>query len=132
MNGSSDSDLMDLAAKASERSFSPYSGLRVGAALLCKDGTIYTGTNVENVSYSLSICAERVAVFGAIAEGKRHFEKIAVFADTPKVITPCGACLQVLAQFSSESEDLTIICGNKERQIGKTLSEVFPGPFDIE
>jgi cytidine deaminase len=125
------SNLMQLAVKTSEHSYSPYSSLRVGAALLCSDGSVFTGTNIENASYSLSICAERVAAFKALSEGKRHFERIAVFADTPEVITPCGACLQVLAQFAPESKDLLVTCGNKERQITKRLSELLLRPFSF-
>lgn len=96
--------LLQLAAKARERAYVPYSHFAVGAALRSADGTIYTGCNVENASYGLTICAERNAVAHAVAEGARRFDAIAVV--TENGVTPCGACRQVLAEFGP---DMTVI-----------------------
>ncbi len=96
--------LLDLAARVRERAYVPYSHFAVGAALRSADGTIYTGCNVENASYGLTICAERNAIVHAVAEGARQFDAIAVV--TENGVTPCGACRQVLAEFGPE---MTII-----------------------
>ena len=92
--------LIRTAILARENAHAPYSGFAVGAALLCADGTVFTGCNVENLSFGLSMCAERVAVGAAVAAGKRDFLCIAVAADTTEAISPCGACRQVLAEFN--------------------------------
>ena len=92
-----DQELIALATRASARAYAPYSGYAVGAALLGKSGHTYTGCNVENASYSLTICAERAVVFKAVSEGERAFEAIAIV--TSNGGTPCGACRQVLAEF---------------------------------
>ena len=99
-----DEELIALAAQARERAYAPYSQFAVGAALLAKSGRVYTACNVENVSYGLSVCAERAAVFKAISEGEREFEAIAVVTKTG--VTPCGACRQVLREFG---EDIRVI-----------------------
>ena len=99
-----DEELIALAAQARERAYAPYSQFAVGAALLAKSGRVYTACNVENVSYGLSVCAERAAVFKAVSEGEREFEAIAVVTETG--VTPCGACRQVLREFG---EDLRVI-----------------------
>ena len=91
-------DLVAVAADARERAYAPYSRFPVGAALLASSGTVYAACNVENVSYGLSICAERAAIFKAVSEGERQFEAIAVVTSTGG--SPCGACRQVLAEFS--------------------------------
>ncbi len=99
-----DEELIALAAQARERAYAPYSQFAVGAALLAKSGRVYTACNVENVSYGLSVCAERAAVFKAVSEGEKEFEAIAVVTETG--VTPCGACRQVLREFG---EDLRVI-----------------------
>ncbi|HTS60647.1 MAG TPA: cytidine deaminase [Candidatus Acidoferrales bacterium] len=117
-----------LALAVREHAFAPYSRFRVGAALEDTDGRIHTGCNVENATYGLTICAERVAVFKAISEGARHFRRIAIAADTETLTPPCGACRQILWEF----------CGNVEIILlnprGKTetyqLQDLFPKPFD--
>lgn len=120
--------LIELAIKAKEKAYAPYSNFRVGAALLA-DGNIFTGFNIENVSYSLTICAERVAAINAITEGFKSFDKIAVASDGADFITPCGACLQFLAEFSKEME---IILVNKEGDSKvTTLKELLPSPFSM-
>jgi cytidine deaminase len=95
--------IMDAAKEAAYASYSPYSHFRVGAALLCSDGEIITGTNVENRSYGLTNCAERTAVFSAVSKGKKDFKALALFCpDAEAPVPPCGACRQVLSEFVSE------------------------------
>jgi len=101
-------DLIKRAREAQMNSYSPYSGFAVGAALLTKNGKIFTGTNIENASYGLTVCAERIAVFTAIAGGERDFETIAVCASGKGFVYPCGACLQVLLEFSPDIEVLAV------------------------
>ena len=103
-------NLISEALKAREHAYVPYSGLRVGAALLCSDGSIFTGVNIENVSYGATNCAERTAVFKAVSEGRRSFMAIAVASDMDKLIYPCGICRQVLAEFKIP----LVIVGNQE------------------
>ena len=89
--------LMDYAIKSRENAYSPYSHFAVGAALLCEDGTLYEGCNIENASYGLTNCAERTAIFKAVSEGHVTFKALAVVADTEGPCAPCGACRQVVA-----------------------------------
>jgi len=96
--------LIELACEARLNSHSPYSGFRVGAALRARNGKIFTGTNVENASFGLSNCAERTAVFSAVAAGVKEFEAIAVVADGMEPTAPCGACRQVLVEFGLDLE----------------------------
>ena len=91
--------LIECAIEARQQSYSPYSNFAVGAALLCEDGTIYKGCNIENASYGLTNCAERTAIFKAISEGHRKFKALAVVADTEGPCSPCGACRQVMKEF---------------------------------
>ena len=92
--------LLDQAKSASEKAYAPYSGYKVGAALLCSDGTVFTGCNVENASYSLTICAERSAVFQAVAAGQRNFLALTIYVAGEVIFLHCGACRQVLAEFN--------------------------------
>lgn len=98
--------LLEAARAAREQSYAPYSRFRVGAAILTSDGTVIPGCNVENVSYGLTVCAERVAVTNAVARGYRDFVAIAIAAGTPTATPPCGMCRQVLFEFAPE---LTIV-----------------------
>ena len=98
-------ELLAQAREAAGKAYAPYSGFKVGAALLTADGKIITGANIENVSYGLSICAERVAFFTAVAGGERKFEAIAIAADARA--TPCGACRQVMAEFAPGADVVT-------------------------
>jgi cytidine deaminase len=121
-----DKELSQLALAAAEQSHSPYSHFRVGAALIA-NGEAFTGTNIENRSYGVTVCAERVAVFTAVAEGKKRFEKLAVASPTPEFITPCGACRQVLSEFCS---DLKVLLVNSQGQVRRTtLKRLYPKPF---
>ncbi|NLM97225.1 MAG: cytidine deaminase [Halanaerobiaceae bacterium] len=120
-------NLIQMAKNAREYSYSPYSDFPVGAALLCEDGTIYTGTNIENASYGLSNCAERTAVFKAVSEGKGEFKAIAVVADTERPVPPCGACRQVIQEFG---EDVEVIIANLKGDYRSfSIKELLPGAF---
>jgi cytidine deaminase len=120
--------LLQAALDARRNAHAPFSKFQVGAAIEAADGRVFTGCNVENATYGLTICAERVAVFKAISEGARKFTRIAVAADTDVLTPPCGACRQILWEFCGDAE-LTLV--NLQ---GKTesfqLSELFPRPFD--
>ncbi len=123
--------LMASAVAAREYSYSPYSGYRVGAALLGKSGKIYTGCNVENAGYTPTNCAERTAVFKAISEGERDFAAIAVMGGAGESVdpacTPCGVCRQVLAEFCAA--DMPVILGTPEHLRVLTLGELLPFAF---
>lgn len=118
--------LMDCAIKARENAYSPYSHFAVGAALLCEDGTLYEGCNIENASYGLTNCAERTAIFKAVSEGYIKFKALAVVADTEGPCAPCGACRQVMAEFKIP----LIIMGNLMGNIKiVTIEELLPFSF---
>ena len=120
----SSATLLTKAWEARERAYAPYSGFAVGAALETEDGNTFVGCNVENLSFGLTICAERVAVGAAIAAGVRRFSKLAIVSDSKQPVSPCGACRQVLAEFAP---DLAIICENREgEQFIASLSELLP------
>ncbi len=125
----SDSELISIALEATKNSYAPYSGIHVGAALLTESGKIFKGCNVENSSYGLSICAERVAVFNAVSSGERKFKKIAVITSEGKGIMPCGACRQVLAEFSEDIEVITLDSNNKI--VKYKLGEILPHAFRL-
>lgn len=118
--------LMDCAIKARENAYSPYSHFAVGAALLCEDGTLFEGCNIENASYGLTNCAERTAIFKAVSEGHIKFKALAVFADTEGPCAPCGACRQVMAEFKIP----LIIMGNLMGNIKiVTIEDLLPFSF---
>lgn len=120
--------LLEEARKARWFARADYSHFQVGAALLCGEGHISTGCNIENATYGLTVCAERVAVFKALSEGKRGFTRIAVVADTEEPTPPCGACRQVLWEFCG---DIEIILGNLTRETARLrLKDLLPLPFD--
>jgi cytidine deaminase len=122
------SHLIEKAKKASRKAYAPYSNYKVGAALLTKSGKVYTGCNIENSSYGLTNCAERTAVFKAVSEGEMEFEEMVIYADSPNLPTPCGACRQVLSEFGPELK-ITII-SNKE-QMETSISELLPLGFKL-
>lgn len=118
--------LMDYAIKSRENDYSPYSHFAVGAALLCEDGTLFEGCNIENASYGLTNCAERTAIFKAVSEGHIKFKALAVVADTEGPCAPCGACRQVMAEFKIP----LIIMGNLMGNIKiVTIEELLPFSF---
>ena len=121
-------DLVAAARRARENAVAPFSSFKVGAALETFDGTIVTGCNVENATYGLTICAERVAMFKALSEGHRQFRRVVVVADTQAPTPPCGACRQILWEFGG---DLEVILANlTEMKAIHALRELLPHPFD--
>ena len=123
-----DNELLKRANEVRRLSYSPYSGFAVGAALLCADGTVVTGVNIENASYGPSICAERVALFKAISEGKRDFVKLAVTCDGDHC-RPCGVCRQVMFEHAP---DMEILMGNPDGEfVRTTVRELLPDGFSL-
>jgi len=123
-----DQALLRLADEARRHAYCPYSKFAVGAALLCADGSVYTGVNVENAAYGPSICAERTAIFKAISEGKRDFVKMAVTCESDHC-RPCGVCRQVLHEHAP---DMEILMGNLEGSfVRTTVRELLPDAFDL-
>ena len=126
--------LIDLAKDAMTRAYSPYSGFKVGAALLCADGTVYQGCNIENASFTPTVCAERTAVFKAVSEGKREFTALAVCGGKDGVITgicpPCGVCRQVLREFCRDDFPvyLALPAGKYET---RTMAQLLPDSFSL-
>ncbi len=121
-------DLARLARQARRRAHAPYSRFKVGAALRARSGEIVTGCNVENASYGLTLCAERVAVFKAVSEGIRRFDAVAVVADSKRLTPPCGPCRQILWEFCG---DIWVhLVDLKRRSRTFRLSELLPFPFD--
>lgn len=119
-------ELIKLAKEASEKAYSPYSGYKVGAALKTKSGKIFTGANIENASYSPTVCAERVAIFSAIHSGEREFEAMAIYGKNKAY--PCGVCRQVLSEFCQSDFKLLVVQddGGYEEY---TLEELLPKSF---
>jgi len=119
--------LIDKARAVEGKAYVPYSGFRVGAALLAQDGSVHVGCNVENASYGLTVCAERSAVAGAVAQGVRCFRAVAIVTDGERPVGPCGSCRQVPAQFAPH---LVIVseAGGLRKQW--TLGELLPVPFE--
>jgi cytidine deaminase len=121
--------LIAAALAARENAFAPYSKFRVGAAIEDSEGRIHTGCNVENATYGLTVCAERVAVFKAISEGVRKFRRVAIAADTDALTPPCGACRQILWEFCGDVEIVLVnLRGQTETY---RLKDLFPKPFDV-
>lgn len=121
-------ELVDAAKSARERAYAPYSHFRVGAAVLMAGDTIFTGSNVENVSYGLSNCAERTAIFNAVAAGEQDIVALAVVTEG-KPVYPCGACLQVIQEFSGETPPMIIAANTAGDYSIKSLSECLPNAF---
>lgn len=118
--------LFALALSAADASYSPYSHFRVGAALLCKDGTVFTGTNVENRSFGLTICAERSALLSAVTAGRRDFAGIVVATpDADYPVSPCGACRQVLSEFLAPDSPVVFGC-TAQKRVNTTMGELMP------
>jgi cytidine deaminase len=124
--------LLSAAKDSAQNAHAPYSNFRVGAALLCSNGDIYTGCNVENASYGLTICAERNAIFSAIAAGQRDFVAMSIVADGESVPFPCGACRQVLSEFCGDDFSVCVATGGElENHNVVSLAELLPHNFKL-
>ena len=122
--------LLKIAEEARLKAYVPYSKFKVGAALLTKEGKIYTGCNIENASFGLTICAERVAIFKAVSGGSTQFEALAVICDSSKPCFPCGACRQIISEFGNET---SIIISNLKGKIKiSNINELLPDAFGKE
>ena len=120
-------ELCQKARDMLKMAYIPYSKFPVGAALECEDGTVYTGCNIENAAYGPSVCAERVAVFKAVSEGRRDFVRLAVAADTKDFCAPCGVCRQVLHEFAPKLEVILVNRDGKTKEL--TLPDLLPYSF---
>ena len=127
--------LITKAIETMQNSYSPYSEFKVGAALLTTDGKIYTGCNIENASYSMTVCAERTAIFKAVSDNKRSFKKIAIIAGKDGVVTsytsPCGACLQVMTEFCDADFEVILAKSIDDYKVYK-LTQLLPHSFSSE
>ena len=121
-------ELLNAALSARERAYAPYSKFLVGAVVLAKSGKIYTGCNIENASYGLTVCAERNALFSAVGAGEREFTALCVVGDTEEPISPCGACRQVMAEFKVPRIILANLKGDVKEY---TLEELLPYGFSL-
>lgn len=121
-------DLIDLAVEVSQQAYVPYSHFPVSAVLVTKDDQIYTGVNIENVSFGLTNCGERTAIFKAVSEGARSFKELIVYGQTEKPISPCGACRQVMAEFFEPDLPVTLVSKDKSTVV-MTVKELLPYSF---
>lgn len=123
-----DQELVRIASDIKKNAYAPYSGFRVGAAVVTQNNKLYTGVNVENTSYGATNCAERTAIFKAVSDGERKIKAVAVNGDSDEYVYPCGICRQVLAEFGDQ--DTKIICSNKNGDFKTyTLKELLPNIF---
>jgi cytidine deaminase len=125
--GPGDEELVRVAALARQRAYAPYSKYKVGAAIRTKRNKVHSGANVENASYGLTVCAERTAAFAAVNAGDTAFDAIAIVIDDERLPTPCGACRQVLAEFSPDMRVILATTGGKRSVT--TLGALLPDPF---
>jgi cytidine deaminase len=124
-----DDELLERAKEARAMAHAPYSGFEVGAALVASDGRVFTGCNIENSTYGLTMCAERVAIFKAVSEGASEIRKIAVVADYANPTPPCGCCRQMIWEFATD--DAEVILANLSGDVQKfAIKELFPEAFD--
>jgi len=121
------SALLEAAQRASTRAYAPYSKLRVGCVIETADGELFAGCNVENASYGLTICAERAAICAAVAAGARSFRRIGLYSSAKRLITPCGACRQVLAELAPKAQ-IWMTCANGEKR-RRSVSQLLPDQF---
>ena len=127
-------DMLDLANQYTDKPYAPYSGFRVVSVVRGGSGRLYVGVNVENASYGLTVCAERVAVFKAVTEGERNIKEVLVYAlDSDEPVFPCGACRQVIAEFSSDGSTIIYAYSAKTgRWRAATLRELLPETFKLD
>ena len=127
-------ELMKIALEARQNAYAPYSHFAVGAALLAESGKVYTGCNIENASYGLTCCAERNAIFAAVGAGERRFKMLAVAADSPEPVAPCGACRQVIADTEKRqgAPIRLILCGACSATVVESARALLPFTFELE
>ncbi|KGM97903.1 cytidine deaminase [Clostridium novyi A str. 4552] len=121
-------ELIKTALKYRESAYSPYSNFKVGAAVIMDDGKIYGGCNIENASYGATNCAERTAIFSAVAQGNKNLKAIALVGDLSTYTTPCGICRQVISEFSDENTEIILIKNENDYKV-KKIEDLFPGAF---
>ena len=121
-------ELIDLAIETSKNAYVPYSHFPIGAVLVANDGSIYTGVNIENASFSLTNCGERTAIFKAVSEGQRDFSELIVYGETERPISPCGACRQVMVEFFKPDLKVTLVAKYKTT-VEMTVGELLPYSF---
>lgn len=122
-------ELIKIATNIIDRAYAPYSNFKVASIVKTKSGKIYTGVNIENASYGLTICAERVAVFKAVSEGDRDIDTVIIYTDTDEPTPPCGACRQVIAEFNPNA---LIVMASRKKVITQRLSELLPNVFSLK
>ena len=123
--------MIDMAREVLNNAYVPYSNYRVGAVVESSSGRLYTGCNIENMSFGLTVCAERVAIFKAISEGEKGFTRIVIVSDDSAIPIPCGACLQVMSEFSDDN--LEIIVSSKDGRLERyKLTDLLPNPFKFD
>jgi len=125
---SAKSEWVSVATDALNKAYVPYSKFPVGACLVSEDGQLYQGINIENASYGLTNCAERTAIFKAVSEGQRHFQHLVIAGHTPRPISPCGACRQVMAEFCEPNMPVTLV-GDDGIMKETTVAELLPYAF---
>jgi cytidine deaminase len=128
MNKNTQARLLRAARTAAAKAYAPFSNLKVGAAVLTADGRVFSGCNIENSSFGLTVCAERVAVFNAVAAGRPDILAVLVYADTPRLTPPCGACLQVIVEFSKDPE---VVLTNGRSTKTYRLRQLLPHGFRL-
>lgn len=121
--------LIEAALEAREHAYVPYSGFKVGSAVLMEDDSIFSGCNIENASYGATNCAERTAIFNAVSHGHQKIKAIAVVGDIQNFTYPCGICRQVIVEFAESKEIPIIVIKSKEEYIVKTMEDILPGAF---
>ena len=121
--------LLDKARDVLEHAYGPYSGIRVAAAVLAEDGSIYTGVNVENASFGLTVCAERNAIFHAVGNARQSFAALALVSDSALINSPCGACRQVMMEFSPE---MIVLVDTPAGSFRSTARDLLPAAFSLE
>ena len=121
-------ELIELAIETSKHAYVPYSHFPIGAVLVAKDGSVYTGVNIENASYPLTNCGERTAIFKAVSEGQRECSELIVYGQTEKPISPCGACRQVMVEFFEQDLKVTLVAKDKST-VEMTVGELLPYSF---
>lgn len=125
-------ELLAAAREAQASAYAPYSNFAVGAAALTSDGSIYRGCNIENASFGLTVCAERVALFNAVGDGRMDIVAVAVVTSAPKLCKPCGACRQVIAEFSQADNPIIVLCASHSGEAEmQTITELLPDTFTL-